>query len=86
MIILIYLLSVAAVLGIFYMFKVPFIPFKDPYKEVLFNLFMAVMVAALFDKHLWIVAGIVLCGKLLQEKFMAWKNGSKPTDKPGETK
>jgi len=70
MLILIFILSVAAILGIFYMFKVPFIPVKHgPWDTVLFNLVIAVVLAAMFDRGIWKVALIILCGKLLVDKL-----------------
>jgi hypothetical protein len=73
-IVIIFILSFAAILAVYRMFRVPFVPFKHGWDEVIFNLAIAAVLAFMFDRGAVVVAAVVLCGKLLWEKFRQVKN------------
>lgn len=71
---IIFIVSFIAILVIYSLFNIPFIPFKHKnWDSVIFNLLIALALALAFDRGAVIVAMFILSGKIIYEKIKQTK-------------
>lgn len=71
---IIFIISFVAILVIYSLFNIPFIPFKHKnWDSVIFNLLIALALALAFDRGAVIVAMFILSGKIIYEKIKQTK-------------
>mgnify|MGYP006987166415 CR=1 FL=1 len=72
---IIFIISFVAILVIYSLFNIPFIPFKHKnWDSVIFNLLLIALALALaFDRGAVIVAMFILSGKIIYEKIKQTK-------------